>query len=47
LKKRVLKMEAFVLVGVDNTCDIVTSLKSEGSNYIATEARSLAGLKVM
>jgi hypothetical protein len=40
-------MEAFILVGVNKTCAVVTSLKSEGFNYIATEPRSFAGFKVM
>ena len=40
-------MKVFVLVGVDKTCAVVTSLKSEGINNFATEARSLAGLKVI
>ena len=47
MKKRGLKMIAFVLTGVDVTCAVITSLKSEGIKFLATEARSLLGFKVM
>jgi len=47
MKKRDLKKKASVFVGVDKTCAVVTSLKTVGINYFTTEARSLAGFKVM